>query len=83
MKESFQRKRIYSDDHMRKVICYIHNNPVNHNFVEQPEQWNYSSYNSLINDADPLVLKAEVVELFDSVANLKSVHRQFRDVELE
>ena len=42
LKESFQRKRIDTNEYLIKVICYLHNNPVNHGFAKR-ESWKYSS----------------------------------------
>ena len=34
---------ILGHDMMRQKIDYIHNNPVERGFVDEPEQWRYSS----------------------------------------
>jgi REP element-mobilizing transposase RayT len=82
LKESFQRKRIDSLEYMIKVICYIHNNPVAHGFTEQPEEWKYSSYNALFSKKPTKIERNEVIKLFDSIDNLRYVHRQLQGVEL-
>ena len=43
-------KRIYidSDNSVIKVIHYIHNNPIHHQFCRSYGDWKYSSYNAVI-----------------------------------
>ncbi|MDZ7758111.1 REP-associated tyrosine transposase [Rhodohalobacter sp.] len=41
--EGFYPKQIFDDKMMIQKIEYIHNNPVKRGFVDQPEEWRYSS----------------------------------------
>jgi REP element-mobilizing transposase RayT len=83
MKEGFQRKLIDSEEYMRKVICYIHNNPVNHGFVKNPEDWRFSSYRELFSSNESFIERREVMDLFDTMPNFLFVHRMYGDVDLE
>jgi putative transposase len=44
---SFKRKPVYDETYIRKLICYIHNNPVKDGIVQRPEEWFHSSYHEL------------------------------------
>lgn len=44
---SFKRKPVYDEEYLRKLICYIHNNPVKDGIVHRPEDWFHSSYHEL------------------------------------
>jgi putative transposase len=40
----FKRKLVEDDSYYNDLLAYIHNNPVHHGFVENPEDWKFSSY---------------------------------------
>ncbi|WP_445432358.1 transposase [Chryseobacterium indoltheticum] len=44
-----KRKKVGDEKYLIKLLHYIHNNPVNHRFVEDINDWKYSSYHSYIN----------------------------------
>lgn len=44
----FQAKIIQSDEYLIYLSAYIHNNPVVARLVDQPENWDYSSYQAYI-----------------------------------
>ena len=48
--KTFKRKKITSDIYLKRVIRYIHLNPVHHGFTSCPEKWMYSSFNLSIQD---------------------------------
>ncbi len=72
--KNFKRKIVNDDDYLLKLINYIHLNPVSHNFVQKPEDWKYSSYNSILSKKPTLVKRGEVIELFGDVENFKFCH---------
>ena len=41
--KNFKRKKVEDMRYMKNLIEYIHNNPVRKGYVEQPQQWRYSS----------------------------------------
>lgn len=41
--EGFYPKQIHSEEMMRQKIEYIHYNPVRRGYIDEPEQWRYSS----------------------------------------
>ena len=82
LKESFQRKRIDNGDYLLKVVCYIHNNPVEHHFTEKPGDWKYSSYNAILSDGKTNILREEVIELFGGRDNFAFMHRLNVGVEI-
>ncbi|KQR72301.1 hypothetical protein ASF92_03140 [Pedobacter sp. Leaf176] len=43
-----RRIEIKDESYFSKLINYIHQNPVHHQFCKLPEDWDYSSYNSII-----------------------------------
>jgi len=45
---SFKRKLIDSGEYFSRLIAYIHNNPVHHGFVEDADDWPYSSWHAYL-----------------------------------
>lgn len=74
MRESFKRTKIDSDEYLKSALCYIHNNPVKHGFVNHPELWEFSSYNLLFSEKQNLIYKNEIFEWFADVANSNYSH---------
>ncbi|HNV95189.1 MAG TPA: hypothetical protein PKG63_01845 [Bacteroidales bacterium] len=73
---NYKRKEITSEDYLKQVFIYIHNNPVKHGFVKKPEQWNFSSYNAYIYDEEQFLKKNLILGYFDSVESLKTAHTE-------
>jgi|SRR3954465_9564204 putative transposase len=71
----FKRKKIDDTDYLKKIIHYIHRNPVESELCNFPEEWKYSSYKKLISDYDSYLEKAKVISLFENKQNFIYVHR--------
>ena len=71
---SFKRKQVTDEVYLRRLVCYIHNNPVNHGFKNMPDEWEFSSYRKIINQPEEIINK-EVIELFGDLKNMISVHQ--------
>lgn len=72
----FKRKRIDDEKYLKNLILYIHNNPVQHNFVEKVEDYKWSSYNSIISNKESLIERERVIDFFDDKENFIFSHRQ-------
>ena len=77
--DSFKRKKVVEKDYLIKLIRYIHYNPVHHNFVKNIEDWDYSSYKSIVNNDDSRISRNKVIELFDNLDNFIFYHQQKPD----
>ena len=75
----FKRLQIDSDDYFSKIIHYIHNNPIHHNFVSDYDVWKYSSFKAIISDRPSLLAKDEVLEWFGG----KEEYNQFHKIQLD
>ncbi|MCK4664331.1 MAG: hypothetical protein KAT68_15790 [Bacteroidales bacterium] len=73
--DNINRKHINSEKYFKKTIHYIHYNPVNHGFVNNINEWEYSSYNSILSDKSTLIKREEVIEWFDDINNFVFVHK--------
>ena len=73
---AFKRREIASEDYLKRLILYIHCNPVHHGFVERLSQWKFVSYHSIVSEMETLLKREEVIRLFEDAANFKSAHQQ-------
>ena len=76
---AFKRKPVESDHYLRRLIRYVNMNPVKDNFVNSAPDWKYSSYSSLISLKPTLLIRDEVIELFDGLENFIFFHQQNDD----
>lgn len=71
-----KRKRVNDEKYLIKLLHYIHNNPVNHGFVEDIGEWKYSSYNSYINlTKESQFERPEMMQYFETVDNFIEYHK--------
>lgn len=71
-----KRKRINDERYFMKLLHYIHNNPVNHGFVEDIGKWKYSSYHSYINLAkESKIERAEMMQYFETINDFIEYHK--------
>ncbi|PWN63058.1 transposase [Chryseobacterium phosphatilyticum] len=71
-----KRKKISDEKYLLKVLHYVHNNPVNHGFVNKIDQWKNSSYNSYLNpEKESKLNRKEIMLYFDSVEVFKNYHQ--------
>lgn len=73
---NFKRKLVTDTDYLRKLVQYIHANPVEAGLCQNPEQWGFSSYNAIISPKTTFVLKYEVIEWFADLENFIYCHKQ-------
>lgn len=78
----FKRKLITSDQYLINVIIYIHQNPERHAFTDQFSKYNFSSYQSIL-DNSTLLKRDEVIELFDNKENFILSHQKTIDFDAE
>ncbi|AZA62351.1 transposase [Chryseobacterium indoltheticum] len=71
-----KRKKVGDEKYLIKLLHYIHNNPVNHRFVEDINDWKYSSYHSYINLAKESKLeRKEMMQYFDTIKDFVEYHK--------
>jgi len=78
--KNFKRKHVDNDDYFIDLIRYIHLNPVKDGFVKNPEDWRYSSYNSILTNESTFLKRDEVIDLFGDDENFKFCHKKSVDI---
>ena len=66
----FKRIRIDSEEYLRNLIIYIHQNP------DDFQNYKYSSYKAIISNGETSISKKEVLYLFDDVENFIKCHQE-------
>ena len=72
----FKRKLIDNEAYLRSFIKYIHYNPVNHGFCENPIEYPWSSYLTCVSEKPTKLKREKVISLFDNRASLEASHNQ-------
>ena len=73
--ERFKRKMIVSNEQLKDVIFFIHNNPVNHKLINNYEKYPYSSYQAILSEKETKISRNEVLEIFDGRENFIKFHK--------
>lgn len=73
--KNFKRKPILDEVYLRKVIHYIHFNPVHHHYREDIEVWEFCSYSAIISSKPTILRREEVIDLFDDLENFIYCHK--------
>jgi len=67
----FKRKPIDSDEYLKQIILYIHNNPVHHGFCSHPVEYPWSSYLTCVSIKPTRLEREAVIGWFDNEAWLE------------
>ena len=65
---------------MLNLILYVHSNPVKHNFIDNFENYRYSSYNEIVNNTSKIINSEDIIGLFHDIDNFKYVHKYRNEV---
>ena len=74
--KNFERKWVKTDDYFRKLIIYIHINPVHHGFCESIAKYPWSFYGSVLSEKPNKLHRNGIIELFEDVENFKLYHSE-------
>lgn len=79
----FKRKSIRHQNQLIQTVYYIHANPVNHGFVDDMDDWPYSSYSIYFSDKDTTLSREDCLSWFDSQDGFADYHRSMRLSQLD
>jgi putative transposase len=79
-----RRNNIADGSHFIKIVHYIHANPVHHGYCTSVEDWNFSSYNTIIGNQLTQLPKDEILTWFGGREAFIKFHgqpiiRKFKD----
>jgi putative transposase len=73
--KNFKRKKISDEQYLKKLVHYIHSNPIESGLCEKLTDWKFSSYNALLSQKQTMLQKAEVLDWFEDEENFIYCHR--------
>ena len=74
--DTMRRVEIIKDDDFASEIFYVHKNAVHHQYVAAIEQWEWSSYKSLLSQSPTILLRNEVMNFFGNKEEFIKFHQQ-------
>jgi putative transposase len=75
----FKRKLIEDKDHFKRMVVYIHNNPVHHGFTQHAMDYPWSSYLTCISVKPTRLQRDATIGWFDNQADFKTAHDKPED----
>ena len=70
MESPFKRIRIDSEEYLRNLIIYIHQNP------DDFPNYKFSSYKAVISNVETSISRNDILALFDDKENFISCHQK-------
>ena len=70
-----KRFEVDNEEYFTAVVNYIHQNPVNHEFVATPDQWLHSSYHAFLSPKETKLMRNEVLEWFGGANEFQKFHQ--------
>ena len=71
-----KRKKIEDEIYYLQLVQYIHNNPVEHGFVDSIEDWPYSSYRAFLTNQETFIKRNTVLDWFGSETEFLKFHNE-------
>lgn len=71
----FERKLIDNNSYLTSAICYCHNNPQLHGFVEDFREWEFTSYHTITGKGNRFIESEKVFSLFGGKAAFEEAHK--------
>jgi hypothetical protein len=73
----FERKWIDNESYLMSMIYYCHRNPQHHGFADDFREWEFSSYDAILNNVNTLVASEKVIQRFGNVADFENSHKLY------
>ena len=67
-------KELPTVEDIARTVLYIHKNPVFHGIVDQPEDWQHSSYHEILGGENRMVMREDVLNLFRNEETFQREH---------
>lgn len=73
--KNFKKKLIKDESSLLRIICYIHRNPVHHNYTDDFENYKWSSYKILVSDKVTKFKRNVILDMFRGRDGFIDIHR--------
>jgi len=78
----FKRKLVESEDYLKRLVYYIHHNPVHHGFTDTIIEYPWTSYLAIVKPYETKLKQEEVIDWFEDVENFEFYHHQEHELEV-
>ena len=75
----FKRVLISDKQVLLDKICYVHHNPIHHNFSDYYEGWHFSSFNAYLTQHKTSVQRVGGLSLFEGLPAFLLYHEQYKN----
>jgi putative transposase len=72
----FRRKKVTDFNYLRKVVHYIHCNPIESGLSVKPEDYPYSSFHTICENNSEIIDAKTVIDWFGDIENFKHIHQE-------
>ncbi|CAN5605589.1 hypothetical protein BH11BAC3_BH11BAC3_26450 [soil metagenome] len=70
----FERRLVNDDSYITDMIFYCHYNAQKHGFVQDFKQWEFTSYNAILNNDNSICLSQKVLDWFGGKTAFEHAH---------
>jgi REP element-mobilizing transposase RayT len=77
LESPFKRIKVTSDEYLKNLILYIHQNPIKADF--ELDKYKFSSYRAIISNKETNINREEVLKIFDSLDNFVYSHKHIEN----
>ena len=75
--DNFRRKNVNNTFYFKKLVYYIHHNPVHHQFKKTMDEWEFSSYPAIPITKKTNIERETVINWFGSIEDYLAYHDEF------
>ena len=72
--KNFKREPISDKKYFLNAIVYAHRNPIHHRFCKKYEEWEYSSYNEIVEGICDTIEISKLLAMTDGLESFKELH---------
>lgn len=81
LEHTFRRKWIDNAGYLKRVLLYIHMNPVKHGFCDHPVEYPWTSYRPMVSNGKSWFKKQEALTWFANMNDFKMEHQKKQNFE--
>jgi putative transposase len=74
--KNFKRVPILDKQNFINTIIYTHRNPIHHGFRQQYDEWDFSSYNEIVENKSDTVVVEKLLKMTGGKENFIALHRR-------
>ncbi|MGE4288886.1 MAG: transposase [Salinivirgaceae bacterium] len=76
----YKRQQITSESYLKKLIHYVHYNPVKARLCNDISDWIFSSYNAYLTSSKSLIKRDYVIDLYGDLSNFIYCHKTIPEI---